>query len=416
MPASLHVGGYAKLAAKFLQEAFYKEHRLTRDSIGLLEQTYVSNGAQTYEVRFSASVCIPIPSFKLEPTAKPPSSLPNLLQRLAVGQHVTLSQGVDAGHMEFYAKHGVTRRSSTGVVHEVFPKEENGTASYHVLFSPPVVPNACLLPIPYFNLTAVAPPAPPPAAASPLPDPPAAAQGQGGGAGGQASPLSELGAMWAGLTEASSTLPAVPTGSRLAAIPRDDGALSAITGVMDAPLLDLFTAAGTTGVPNVDAHAFMALEKAEELQAHGQLGELTIDEAAAIALYTAECNFYSTLNGLLSQRDRLALAPFLPFLRLMLQARRKLPTHTQAVWRGVKGVDLTSDFPKGKKLFWWAFTSTSKHVSTLLNPAFCGTSGTRTQFMIEASSGVDIVRMQRQLQPCGDSLRCCPYMSLFSPF
>jgi hypothetical protein len=56
MPASLQIGGYAKLAAKFLQEAFYKEHRLTRDSIGLLEQTYVSNGAQTYEVRFSASV------------------------------------------------------------------------------------------------------------------------------------------------------------------------------------------------------------------------------------------------------------------------------------------------------------------------------------------------------------------------
>ena len=105
MPASLYVGGYAKLTAKFLQDAFYKEHGLTRDSIGLLEQTYVSNGNQTYEVRFSASCCIPIASFKLEPTATPPP-LPNLLQRLAVGQHVTLSQGVDAGSMEFYATHG----------------------------------------------------------------------------------------------------------------------------------------------------------------------------------------------------------------------------------------------------------------------------------------------------------------------
>ena len=247
--------------------------------------------------------------------------------------------------------------------------------------------------------------------------------------------------MWAGLTEAFST-PPIPTGSRLSAVPRDDGALSAITGVMEAPLLDLFTAAvrtiqeiylsylylsynpvdaptppppchaplpldltnpafgrlwsqGTTGVPDVDAQAFMALEKAEELRADGHLGELTIDEAAAISLYTTESSFYSTLNRLLSQRDRQALAPFLPFLRLMLQARGKLPTHTRAVWRGVKGVDLTRDFPKGKKLFWWAFTSTSKQVSTLLNPAFCGTSGTRTQFMIEASSGVDIVRTQR---------------------
>ena len=79
-------------------------------------------------------------------------------------------------------------------------------------------------------------------------------------------------------------------------------------------------------------------------------------------------------------------------LRLILQARAKLPKHLQAVWRGVKGVNLTNDFPKGKKLFWWAFNSTSRNVSTLHNPMFCGTSGTRTQFMVEASSGVDIER------------------------
>ena len=75
---------------------------------------------------------------------------------------------------------------------------------------------------------------------------------------------------------------------------------------------------------------------------------------------------------------------------LLLEARNKLPKHTQSVWRGVKGVDLTSGFPKGKKIFWWAFNSTSKNVSTLLDPMFCGTSGTRTQFMIEAVSGIDI--------------------------
>ena len=62
----------------------------------------------------------------------------------------------------------------------------------------------------------------------------------------------------------------------------------------------------------------------------------------------------------------------------------------QAVWRGVKNKDLTGQFPKGKKIWWWAFNSTSKNVSTLLNPMFCGTSGTRTQFMIEAVSGIDI--------------------------
>ena len=91
------------------------------------------------------------------------------------------------------------------------------------------------------------------------------------------------------------------------------------------------------------------------------------------------------------RRRRSTLARLEPRARLVLQARSKLPKHTSAVWRGVK-LDLTSQFPKGKKLWWWAFNSTSKHVSTLLNPMFCGTSGERTQFMIEASSGVDIGR------------------------
>lgn len=178
--------------------------------------------------------------------------------------------------------------------------------------------------------------------------------------------------------------------SRLTDVPLDDGALGPITGVMDAPLLDLMSAAAATGVDDVDSHAFMALEKAEGLEADGQLCGLSVDEAAAIALYTAECDLYRTLNKLLRQRSREALKPFFSYLRLLLQARAKLPKHTQSVWRGVKGVDLQSSFPKGKKLFWWAFTSTTKDVSTLLNPMFCGTSGTRTQFMIEAVSGIDV--------------------------
>ena len=100
---------------------------------------------------------------------------------------------------------------------------------------------------------------------------------------------------------------------------------------------------------------------------------------------------YKELNTLLRQRDREKLKPYFPYLKLLLLARAKLPKHTSAVWRGVKK-DLTSDFPKGKKLWWWAFNSTSRNVSTLLNPMFCGTSGSRTQFMIEASTGIDIER------------------------
>ena len=59
-------------------------------------------------------------------------------------------------------------------------------------------------------------------------------------------------------------------------------------------------------------------EKVEALRSSGQLGGLTIDEAAAIALYTAECDFYRTLNRLLRYRDRKALLPFFPYLRRLL--------------------------------------------------------------------------------------------------
>ena len=183
---------------------------------------------------------------------------------------------------------------------------------------------------------------------------------------------------------------AAPASIRLTDIPVDDGALGPITGVMESPLVDLMTAAEQTGVADMDSHGFMAVEKAEALQVEGQLHGLSVDEAAAIALYTAESELYSTLNVLLRNRRREALKPLFPYLRLLLQARSKLPTHTQSVWRGVKGVDLTNSFPKGKKIFWWAFTSASKNVSTPLDPMFCGTSGTRTQFMIEAVSGIDI--------------------------
>ena len=74
----------------------------------------------------------------------------------------------------------------------------------------------------------------------------------------------------------------------------------------------------------------------------------------------------------------------------MLQARTKLPSHATAVWRGVKDLNLSKDYEKGQELYWWAFNSTTKDLETLKTPMFCGTSGQRTQFMIEASSGVDI--------------------------
>ena len=208
------------------------------------------------------------------------------------------------------------------------------------------------------------------------------ASGNAGGPGGGSDPASP---------SSSAATGATAMHARLGEEPIDDGILGPIAGVGQAELLSIAEAAERTGIADVDMHAFMAAEFAASLRAADQLGELTVDEAAAITLYTMECELYRTLNRLLRARDRQQLRPFFSYLRLLLQARAKLPKHAGSLWRGVKGVDLRSKFPQGKELWWWAFTSTTKALSTLSNDMFLGKTGVRTVFMIETSSGVDIM-------------------------
>ena len=135
----------------------------------------------------------------------------------------------------------------------------------------------------------------------------------------------------------------------------------------------------------------MASEAAAQLAAADPHG-LDADEDGGLWLYTAESDFYRTLNRLLRTRDRSTLKPFFPYLQLMLTARSKLPKYTGSVWRGVKDVDLHASYPKGKELYWWAFSSTTKELSTRQNPMFLGFSGVRTVFLIEIVHGVDLQR------------------------
>ena len=179
--------------------------------------------------------------------------------------------------------------------------------------------------------------------------------------------------------------------ARLCDAPVDDSKMSPIKGVRQTQQLSLMEAAAATGVPSIDADAYMAAENGSDLAANDPYG-LTADEAGSLTLYTMEGDLYPTLNRLLRERDRQALKPCFAYLLLLLLARDKLPKYVGTVWRGVKGVDLRDKFPKGKGIFWWAFSSTTKALSTLQNPMFVGTSGVRTVFNIQILSGVDIVR------------------------
>ena len=123
----------------------------------------------------------------------------------------------------------------------------------------------------------------------------------------------------------------------------------------------------------MDAHGFAAAEYGA-VHARDDPYGLDPNEAGALALYTFECELYKRLNGKLRERDRQQLKPFFPYLKLMIDARRKLPKHVGMVWRRVKGVDLRSKYPKGSEVYWWAYGST-KELSTLQSPNFSEPAG-----------------------------------------
>eukprot|EP01124_Arcella_intermedia_P025860 TRINITY_DN471_c0_g1_i2.p1 TRINITY_DN471_c0_g1~~TRINITY_DN471_c0_g1_i2.p1 ORF type:complete len:418 (-),score=95.63 TRINITY_DN471_c0_g1_i2:132-1385(-) len=119
-------------------------------------------------------------------------------------------------------------------------------------------------------------------------------------------------------------------------------------------------------------------------------GAMSVEEVAVINLYTKESGFYQVLNKKLRERNRAELLPLFPFMRLFLEALNKLPVCSGKLWRGVKGVNLSASFPKGKKFFWWGFSSCTVNVNVLENAQFCGKGGTRTLFCVTAKNGRNI--------------------------
>eukprot|EP00729_Bicosta_minor_P032121 gene32121-28779_t len=53
----------------------------------------------------------------------------------------------------------------------------------------------------------------------------------------------------------------------------------------------------------VDGAIYCAIKATERIEKNGELGVLTRDMAAAIYLYTMDCNFYKQLNKLLREED-----------------------------------------------------------------------------------------------------------------
>ena len=100
---------------------------------------------------------------------------------------------------------------------------------------------------------------------------------------------------------------------------------------------------------------------------------------------------YRPLNDVLRERKREAVKPWFPFLKLLMQGLRALPTVPGATtWRGVKK-DLSKSFRKGKKFFDWSVVSTSTDELTVQR--FLGKSGPRTLIRVHGFTGVDIEKL-----------------------
>ena len=158
----------------------------------------------------------------------------------------------------------------------------------------------------------------------------------------------------------------------------------------DEPLLPLAEACAPLDaiLHNLSYYVQLALEETPQ----DPPDRLTIDESAAIRLYTIEWDrphrsLYSMLNYTLKNENREKLRPYFRYMKLFITALVKLPCMPPCtVWRGVTK-DLSQEFPPGTPVTWWAFSSCTTELTVLENNMYLGSSGHRTLFSVEVING-----------------------------
>ena len=169
--------------------------------------------------------------------------------------------------------------------------------------------------------------------------------------------------------------------------------LAPIQGYEKKPLVSLEEAVEpiVSIVPDVKRMAYIAKERCKKILD----SKLSFDEAASLMLYTLEWephedSFYVILNATLRAADRKKLTPWFLFLKLVLTAYDRLPSlNRPVIYRGVTQ-DLTEKYCKGEKVTWWGFSSCTSTLDVLENEQFLGSTGARTFFSIECTSGKNI--------------------------
>eukprot|EP00727_Mastigamoeba_balamuthi_P000622 m51a1_g10557 hypothetical protein (623) ;mRNA; f:63364-65555 len=123
---------------------------------------------------------------------------------------------------------------------------------------------------------------------------------------------------------------------------------------------------------------------------------LTKDELLAIALYTFDTgqrqqNLYFVLNNDLRVRIANKMEQWCPFLYFIFSALAKLPAFEGDVYRGVDcSEDVCKQYPKGRQVFWSAFSSTTS-LSNVAKDLFAAANGGKgVVFRLSITSGRNI--------------------------
>ncbi|CAF5122476.1 unnamed protein product, partial [Rotaria sp. Silwood1] len=171
-----------------------------------------------------------------------------------------------------------------------------------------------------------------------------------------------------------------------------DHLLCPIKGYQDKPLVSLTEAIEpVAGFFNeIEDNVLVALHNCQN-----PADELTQQESASIHLYTMEFDdgpsLYLLLNESLRAESRESLKPWFSYLKLFLTALHRLPSQSKRVWRGIRGVDLSSKYKTGTKFAWWGVSSCTADMKLLESPKFLGKHGIRTLFSIECIDGKSVV-------------------------
>lgn len=167
--------------------------------------------------------------------------------------------------------------------------------------------------------------------------------------------------------------------------------LAPLKGYESVPLVSLEAAAIPliTCVTGIEGYVETVKKKCQK---YALPAELTIDQAASIALYTMETSsndpsVYRQLNAILRSEDKKLLPPWYLYIKLLLTALSHFPSTRRFVYRGVAS-SLYKTYGKNSIVTWWAFSSCATEVDVLTT--FLPTTGARTMFTIECDSGKDI--------------------------